>query len=210
MRLSSKLFFVSVLSAIVLFSETACTQENKNPGRPATIQSKEATASPKPPLLMNILLSVVENVSEATKGNAVDFTFKLDGKEVSFKEYTKDKVVFLNFWGTWCGPCRREIPDIIEVFQDLKNKDFVVVGIPQERDPATAQEKMDKVKAFAEANGIPYLNVVDAKRTLGASYGGINAVPTTFIIDKKGKIAESIVGGQNKEAFMHSINRVLK
>ena len=74
----------------------------------------------------------LKSVSKATKGKAIDFTWNDGKKDVSFSQYTRGKVVFLNFWGTWCGPCRREIPDIIQISKDLKDKDFVVVGIALE------------------------------------------------------------------------------
>ncbi len=204
MRFNTKLFALLVLATFVILNDTACTQEKQNTEKP-TVQATKSPAVPATPAR----ISFVDKVSPATKGKAIDFTFKVDGKEVSFKDYTKNKVVFLNFWGTWCGPCRREIPDIIQVSKDLEGKDIVIIGIPQEGEIPVASAEA-KVKAFAEKNGIPYLNIIDGKRELAKGYGGINAVPTTFIIDKKGIIAETIVGGRDKDSFMESIKRVLK
>lgn len=117
----------------------------------------------------------------------------------------KGKVVFINFWGTWCPPCRREIPDIIEINKELSGKDFIVVGIAMER----ASDPISQVQSFAEKNGINYINFINIPE-LSEAYGGIPAVPTTFIVDKNGNIAEKIVGMRDKAGFMQSINRVLK
>lgn len=150
-------------------------------------------------------IHTISSVSKPVKDQAVNFTWvDVTGKTVSFKDYTNGKVVFLNFWGTWCPPCRREIPDIVTISNELKDKDFVVIGIALER--GNNPEK--KLEAFMEANGIKYHNFL-ADKSLTEAYGGISSVPTTFIIDKNGKIVEKIVGMQTKEKFMQSINKVL-
>lgn len=89
----------------------------------------------------------INSVKTSTQpGSAVDFTFTHNGKETSFAEFTKGKVVFLNFWGTWCPPCRKEIPDIIEIQKELQNKNFVVIGIAMERD----RDPLSKVQSFSK------------------------------------------------------------
>ncbi len=149
----------------------------------------------------------IETVGKAEKGKSIDFTWNDNGTKVSFAEYTKNKVVLLNFWGTWCGPCRREIPDLISLGQLMKGKDFVIIGIALERNPNGA---LLGVEEFVKKNNIEYINLVDLQRKLDAAYGSIEAIPTTFIIDKKGNISETIVGGRDKDTFLQSVNRVLK
>ncbi len=154
------------------------------------------------------------SVGTAKEGYSVDFKYQQDGKERSFAELTKGKVVFLNFWGTWCGPCRREIPDIIEIGKDLKGKDFIIIGIAMEQ-PQTisAADATKKVVDYGTDKGMNYINfVADSKVTndIKNAYGKIPAVPTTYIIDRNGKIIEKIVGGRDKATFMSSIEKVLK
>jgi thiol-disulfide isomerase/thioredoxin len=156
----------------------------------------------------------ISSVGSAKDGYSVDFKFEQDGRERSFAELTKGKVVFLNFWGTWCGPCRREIPEIIEINKDLKGKDFIIIGIAMEQ-PQTisASDAAKKVMDFGTDKGVNYINfVADPKVTndIKNAYGKIPAVPTTFIIDKNRKIVEKIVGGRDKATFMTAINKVLK
>lgn len=148
----------------------------------------------------------VESVTAAGYGKAADFTWTQDGKKQSFKELTKGKVVFLNFWGTWCGPCRRELPDIVEINKELSGKDFIIVGIALERSSAA----LESVRKFAKANNLTYINILDNdKRELSKAFGGISAVPTTYIIDQDGKIAQRKQGMGTKQQFLNLIKKVL-
>lgn len=139
-------------------------------------------------------------VKMTARGKAVDFTWTENGKEKSFADLTKGKVVFINFWGTWCPPCRRELPDIIEIANE--KKDVVFIGITLER----TRNAADKVKAFAEKQGIPY-RLFMGNQDIVTAYGGIPSVPTTFIIDKKGNVNEKLVGMKSKGEFLSAIAR---
>jgi thiol-disulfide isomerase/thioredoxin len=187
-----KMNFLSALVLMfVLFSQTSCSGDN----------SKAEDSGPQ--------VLTIKTVTPKGNTKAQDFTFEKDGKTHSFLEYTKGKVVFLNFWGTWCPPCRKEIPDIIEINKELKDKDFLVIGIALERpggDPA------EKVKSYAESQGINYINFVADRSVIGQivnAYGGIEGVPTTYIIDRNANIHRKIVGMRSKQAFMNEINPVL-
>ena len=169
----------------------------------ATENLGEAAKDEKTPVEVYTLKSV----SKATKGKAIDFTWNDGKKDISFAQYTRGKVVFLNFWGTWCPPCRAEIPAIIEISKEFKNKDLVVVGVALEKNPATA---VDGVKAFAQKAGIDYINVVDLKRDLDQAYGGISGVPTSYFIDKNGNIKDMVVGSKHKAEFMKIINKIMQ
>lgn len=149
----------------------------------------------------------LQSVRKSTDGRVPDFTWIENGKEMSFHKLTEGKVVFLNFWGTWCPPCRAELPDIIAIDKELANEDFIIIGIAvNERVP----NPVDHVASFAESRGIKYKNFIDGNRELSLAFGGIPAVPTTIIIDKNKRISETLVGARSKNDFMASINRVLK
>ncbi len=152
----------------------------------------------------------VESVSSPVSGKYVDFTWIENGEKMRFSDYAKNKTVLVNFWGTWCPPCRREIPDLIKVSDNLKDKDFVIIGIALERDRNNA---LQRVRQFASAQGINYKVFVDDKDQLVTNYamtfGNIEAVPTTFIFNKKAKFADKIVGMRDYDGFMSSINKVM-
>lgn len=151
----------------------------------------------------------IETVTAGSDSKVADFTFKDGGKTVKFSELTKGKVVFLNFWGTWCPPCRKELPDIARISKEMGGKDFVVIGIALERGDDVA-ENVKKVADFSAKNDLGYINFIDSKRELQKVYGGIRAVPTTFIIDKNGKIGLSHEGMDSYDGFMAKINKVKK
>lgn len=117
---------------------------------------------------------------------APDFTLRdINGTQVSLRDY-RGKVVLVNFWATWCGPCRREIPDFIELQED-KSGDVVILGISLDREGAM------KVKPFAESMNINYPVLVDGQAA-AQGFGRIDAIPTTFFVDRQGRIAQSVRG----------------
>ena len=120
-------------------------------------------------------------------GKAPDFTLKnLKDENFSFRSL-KGKVVLLDFWATWCYPCRVEIPHFVELYEKYHSKGFEVVGIALDKDGA------DVVRPFAEKEGISY-TVVIGDTDVAEDYGGIRAIPTTFVIDKNGTIYSKYVG----------------
>jgi thiol-disulfide isomerase/thioredoxin len=147
----------------------------------------------------------ISSVEAGADNSPANFSYDYMGEKSTFYELTKGKVVFLNFWGTWCPPCRREIPDIIEIQKDLKDQDFMVIGMALEHN----EDPVQTVKDFVKTNRLNY-SIFISNTDIDKAYGGISAVPTTYIIDKNGKISEKIVGMQTKAKFMEAINKVLK
>jgi thiol-disulfide isomerase/thioredoxin len=195
-------YFASLLlAAAIVLSLASCSSEQKEATRTQVAAGMNAD-TPKPKVLN------INNVKSNGKNKAADFSWTDNGKTYKFSEYTKGKVVFLNFWGTWCGPCQREIPDIIQIGNELKNKDFVIIGMGCERTNLTNEQQISNIEKFAAKAGINYINFV-ANSDIKELYGGILSIPQTFIIDKQGNIVETLVGMRNKEQFMTSINRVL-
>jgi len=205
----SKLFTIMILVAFISFSQIACTQNESNGNKQIAKTETDPNAGAKESTPSVPKVYFIQAVAPSSPpGYARDFGWQENGKPVQFSTITKDKVVFLNFWATWCGPCRHEIPDIIEIVKDLKNKDFIVIGIALER-TQTADEAMEKVKSFVQTYGLNYINFI-RNPELESAYGGIAGVPTTFIIDKNGVIIDKLVGMRSKDAFMESISKVLK
>jgi thiol-disulfide isomerase/thioredoxin len=149
----------------------------------------------------------VESVTKTTKGKAVDFTWK-DGSETkSFSDYTNGKVVLLNVWATWCGPCKREIPDLVELNNEMASKGVVVFGVSVDQH----QKKVQMVTNYVEKVGISYINVIDqSPPKIAEAYGGIQAIPTTFIIDRDGNIVQKLVGMKSKAEFKAALERAMK
>lgn len=117
---------------------------------------------------------------------AVDFSLKdLSGQEQNLSSYA-GKLVFLNFWATWCGPCRTEIPSMEELYLELQNQGFVIVAL-------NSQETDEQVADFVENVGMSFPVLLDTGGRVGAAYS-IRAIPTTYIIDPQGYILGRMVG----------------
>jgi thiol-disulfide isomerase/thioredoxin len=112
------------------------------------------------------------------------------------------KVVLLDFWATWCPPCRKEIPGFIELQETYGDDGVVVVGVSLDQGgPAV-------VARFVEKTGINYAVVMGDSRIVEA-FGGIPSIPTTFVIDREGRIVERHVGYVSKSRFEKSIQALL-
>ena len=134
----------------------------------------------------NVSLAGEPNQSESAKPAPSWELADLEGKTVRSTDL-KGKVVVLDFWATWCPPCRAEIPDFIALQKKYSAVGLAVIGV------SVDQASLKTVKAFAEKNGINY-PVVLADNKIVDSFGGIDGLPTTFIIDRKGNIVKQHLG----------------
>ncbi|HMS35403.1 MAG TPA: TlpA disulfide reductase family protein [Ignavibacteria bacterium] len=156
----------------------------------------------------DIKLYTVTKVEKSNgKKVAPNFTWTENGKEVSLNSL-KGNVVLVNLWATWCGPCIKEMPDLSTISEELKDKKFRMLGMN-----VFQQERSKKVEDFLKTNPVSY-TILDGNQQVVDAFGeangaNIEAVPTTFIIDKDGKIAETIVGGRDKESFLKLINKYM-
>lgn len=153
-------------------------------------------------LLVSFVLLIPVTSQGQTKPKAPNFVLNTqDGKSIELKKLA-GKVVVLNFWATWCPPCRAEIPGMLEVYSRYKGKGLEIVGVSLDR------EGWDKVKPFIERMKISYPVVVGDGRLVDA-YGGIDAIPTTFVVDKRGNIVERHVGYLDKQRFEDLVKKLL-
>jgi thiol-disulfide isomerase/thioredoxin len=124
----------------------------------------------------------------------------LNGKPITLDE-AKGKIVLLNFWATWCGPCRAEIPDLIEIQKKYSTQLQIIALATDEDDP-------DEVANFVRKSGINY-RVGMATDAIRTSYGGIPALPTSFIIDAQGRVVQKHVGLNNPAIYEVELRALL-
>jgi cytochrome c biogenesis protein CcmG/thiol:disulfide interchange protein DsbE len=133
---------------------------------------------------------------------APDFSLKDEnGANITLADY-RGKVLLLNFWATWCGPCKIEIPWFMEFEKQYKNKGFEVLGVAMDDDGWKA------VKPYASDHNINY-RVVLGNDSMATAYGGVDALPTTFVIDQNGKILTSHIGLVNRDDYVKEIQGLL-
>ena len=148
-----------------------------------------------------------ESANAADAVPAPDFTLTDQyGKTHRLSDY-RGKIVFLNFWATWCPPCRAEMPDIQKLYEETladPDSDLVILGVAF---PSEGQEKDEAgIAAFLEENGYTYPTVMDTGATLAPQYY-ITAFPTTFMIDREGNVFGYLPGSMNRETMDYIIQQ---
>jgi thiol-disulfide isomerase/thioredoxin len=124
----------------------------------------------------------------------------LDGKPLSLSA-SHGKVILLNFWATWCGPCRAEIPDLVELQKKYADK-LQIIGLDVDDDDTS------EVKKFVEANGINY-PIGMATNEIRIQYGGVAALPTSFVLDSEGRVVQKHEGLRNPLLYEYEIRSLI-
>lgn len=140
--------------------------------------------------------------AEKDRKPAPEFSLKdSNGREVKLSEY-KGKVVLLNFWATWCGPCKIEIPWFVDFEQKFKDRGFAVLGVSMDEDG------WESVKPYIEDRKINYRMVI-GNDEVADLYGGVSSLPTSFMVDQNGRIASVHVGLVSKSVYQNEIEQLL-
>ena len=150
--------------------------------------------------------TVSEIASVQTRSGSVpNFSWKDSaGKTVSI-DALRGGVTLVNFWATWCVPCKKEIPDLIAISNELAARNVRVIGISTDRGSSV----MDDVSTFVTEKGIPY-QVLISNDDIESAFGNIRAIPTSFVVDANGTIVKEMVGFQTKESFIAAITAAMK
>ncbi len=170
-------------------------------------------------LSFKLFLSTAESSSAASAGGVVllpsagrplalfagndapDFTLHgLTGSDLSLSNY-RGQVVLVNFWATWCVPCRREMPDMQRVYMERKDRGFAIVAV-------NIQEAREPINAFVSQYGLTFPIALDTKGEVTQRYG-IYSLPTSYFIDKAGRIAEVRAGALTGSDILKRVDALL-
>ena len=153
-------------------------------------------------LLLVIGLLAMAGTGWAANKPAADFTLKdvLQGQDYSLSQF-KGKVVMINFFTFFCGPCREEMPDLNKIYQENKDKGYQTLGIALSSDPT-------QIRFLVKQLGLTY-PVLNGTDKVSTDYGNVVVVPTTFILDKQGNIVHKIEGTRKKEELEKMIRALL-
>ncbi len=126
---------------------------------------------------------------------AVDFTLKdLDGQEVSLSDY-KGKKVFLNFWATWCKPCKEEMPEMEKIHQNYEDVAILAINLDTDED----------IQGFMDEHGLSFKALLDVDEEVNKQYQVVS-IPTSFFIDEEGIIRKKVQGILDYEMMEENIN----
>jgi peroxiredoxin len=147
-------------------------------------------------LLVLLLLSGCASSGNAVGDEATDFKLQnLEGQSVSLSEL-RGKPVMLNFWATWCGPCRNEMPYLQQIYDEWQDKGLVLLEINMSESSSTVQQ-------FLTNNGYTFPVYIDTDGSVADTYG-ISGIPTTFFIDSDGVIQQVIRGSFPSKAAIET------
>lgn len=145
------------------------------------------------------------NPNPSTTGAEVSFAAPdLDGKVHTYDEFAGQPLI-INFWGTWCGPCRREMPDMKRIYDEYKDRGLEIIGIAVERNPAMAARS---VQAFVEQFGYDWVMLLANQETAKSLKLG-SGVPYTIFVDREGKIVGKNTGIYNYQQFKAIVEQII-
>jgi hypothetical protein len=176
---------------------SACNASSKTSSNEATTtESKQADAKAE---------DSKQAESDKEDKKFPEFTAKtVSGEDISSDLFKDSKLTVVNVWGSWCGPCVQEIPELQKLYESMKDKDVNVIGLAQD-----AGTDLDAVKEIIDKNKVTYQNIVPEGATEDFVMS-LMAFPTTFFVDSDRNIVGVIQGGRNLEAFTAAVEGVLE
>jgi peroxiredoxin len=168
------------LAALLLAGVSACTPKK-----------------PEPPTAPKVTADSLPKIGPAPAWELQD----VNGKPVSSEQF-KGKVVVVDFWATWCLPCKMEIPGYIELVKKYEKDGFAMVGVSMDT------EGPEVVKDFMQKNGLNY-TVVMADEKVSAAFGGVEVMPTTLLIDRSGQIRDRKEGAEETATYEQKVKALL-
>ena len=145
-----------------------------------------------------------ETVSLTSQGDAADFTvYDADGASVTLQS-KQGKPVFLNFWASWCGPCKSELPDLEAAYQQYGDQiEFMMINLTD-----GSSETVDGVRAFLEENGYTFPVYYDTDESAALAWG-VSSIPTTVLIGPDGKYLHTQIGAMSAETIEQLVQQLL-
>jgi peroxiredoxin len=157
-------------------------------GPPATVQAPRAARPPRPgrTLALDVALRELDLIKPARQKIADNFTLPLPGGESFRLSEQRGKVVIVNFWATWCPPCREEMPAMERLYRQHKNNGLVMLAVSVDADPKV-------VTPFVKEHRLSFTIGLDSRMEVADAYG-VRALPSTFIVDRQGNLAALALG----------------
>ena len=199
-RKPSKLAVVIAMAAVAIAILIVMLAPGSDSAPPATASKGRLTGSPN-----SAEADAAADAKAAGKAAPLDFTLKdMNGVDVKLASF-KGKPIIVNFWATWCGPCRAEIPSLVELQTQYgaEGKDVVILGI-------SVDDPIEKLKPYAAQMKMNYPVLVgNGRDDVQDAFGPLWGIPVTVFIDREGRIAKKHSGIASKEQFEQEIKALL-
>jgi peroxiredoxin len=209
------LVLILVIAALVLMAWSGVDNYRRRKAEQERLKAMQAVLVPATPsaAVPNADLGQEEEAKSPLEGKpAPAFTLEtLQGKKISLANY-KGKAVLVNFWATWCAPCKVETPWIIKLREQYGPQGFEVIGVSTDDldkdDKKQNAEDKAEIAKFIENMHIDYPVVIDGD-SISHPYGGIDALPSSFFIDRSGKVIAATVGLHDRDELEADIKKAL-
>ncbi|NMW85120.1 TlpA family protein disulfide reductase [Peptoniphilus sp. AGMB00490] len=190
-----KLFKILILSTIT-FTLFACSKKNNVSNTNKIEKTEETTAS-----AIKLTEMPIDNLDFQTMEI-------MDGKIVKSEEFYKDKpITLVNVWGTFCGPCKEEMPDLAKLYETYKDK-VNFLGVVADTN-ANMDTNVEEAQKIIKESGVNYTNIMP-NPTMEDNLANITAIPTTFFVNSEGKILGGFVGKADKDGLAATIEKVIE
>jgi thiol-disulfide isomerase/thioredoxin len=139
--------------------------------------------------------------AQATSPRIDDEVYDIDGKSRRLDEWIGKQPVVLNFWGTWCGPCRREVPSLVRLYKEYSPKGIEMIGL-------AVNDRPEKVRTFAQQYGMDWVMLMADKDIL-MKYRVISGIPQTIFLDKNGTEVKRFIGARPYEVLKQGFDAIM-
>lgn len=198
--------FVFGMAIMMAGAVSACNAGNKTADESVITESQSAS---KQSDTSESADSKKDDESKSADSKKKDVSFPefsaktVEGEEISNDVFKNSKLTVVNVWGSWCGPCVQEIPELQKLSENMKDKNVNVIGIAQD-----AGSNFQEVKEVLDKSKVTYQNIIPSGTTEDFVMS-LQAFPTTFFVDSQGKIVYAIQGSKNLEGFTQIVDDLL-
>ncbi|RKX24855.1 MAG: hypothetical protein DRP45_07260 [Candidatus Zixiibacteriota bacterium] len=189
------IFALSILATIILF--IACTTSESD-DQSLTTRTQGTTTAQETTQPQSA--SAQTTTSTAVGGPTGVIAYDIAGKQHQMSEWLGKQPLVVNFWGTWCPPCRREIPDLVRLYNEYRSRGVEMIGLAVKDSPS-------KVRNYASSNGMEWVMLMGDQSHIGP-FGLKGSVPTTIFYDRNGNEVERFVGSRPYDVFKEAFEKI--